>query len=168
MSFSEKRVSPDNTTECPVAILPQEQFRYHSSGASMVDIHSHILPKLDDGSTSLEESIAMVRMAVESGTTAMVATPHASSRFQFDFDAVREKASELRANIPEIAISTGCDFHLSFDNLGLFMFRETPPTPDMKGPQRRFAEMAYHFYQDWTSGRLPRMLIVVTEHATPY
>jgi len=26
----------------------------------------------------------------------------------------------------------------------------------------------YRFYQDWTSGRLPRMLIVVTQHATPY
>ena len=26
---------------------------------------------------------------------------------------------------------------------------------------------AYQFYQDWTSGRLPRMLIVVTDHATP-
>jgi protein-tyrosine phosphatase len=83
----------------------------------MVDIHSHILPGLDDGSTSQEESIAMVRMAVESGTTVIVATPHASSRYRFDFDAVREKASELRANVPEMAIHTGCDFHLSFDNL---------------------------------------------------
>jgi hypothetical protein len=49
-----------------------------------------------------------------------------------------------------------------------FMFRETPPTPEMKGRERQVAEMAYHFYQDWTSGRLPRMLIVVTGHATPY
>jgi protein-tyrosine phosphatase len=83
----------------------------------MVDIHSHILPGLDDGSTSMEESIGMVRMAVESGTTAIVATPHASSRYSFDFDAVREKAAELGAAVPSIPILTGCDFHLSFDNL---------------------------------------------------
>ena len=42
----------------------------------MIDLHSHILPGLDDGSRSLEESIAMARMAVDSGVTAMVATPH--------------------------------------------------------------------------------------------
>ncbi len=49
-----------------------------------------------------------------------------------------------------------------------FRFRETPPTPDLKGGARHSAEIAYQFYQDWTSGRLPRMLIVVTQHPTPY
>ena len=42
----------------------------------MIDLHSHILPELDDGSQSLAESLAMARMAVDSGITAMVATPH--------------------------------------------------------------------------------------------
>jgi len=42
----------------------------------MIDLHSHILPELDDGSQSLQESLAMARMAVDSGVTAMVATPH--------------------------------------------------------------------------------------------
>ena len=42
----------------------------------MVDIHCHILPRFDDGSSSLEESLAMARMAVQSGVTDIVATPH--------------------------------------------------------------------------------------------
>ena len=42
----------------------------------MIDLHSHILPVLDDGSQSLRESLAMARMAVESGATVMAATPH--------------------------------------------------------------------------------------------
>lgn len=42
----------------------------------MIDLHCHILPELDDGSQSLEESLAMARMAVESGVRAMAATPH--------------------------------------------------------------------------------------------
>lgn len=42
----------------------------------MIDLHSHILPGLDDGSQSLEESLAMARMALRSGVTAMAATPH--------------------------------------------------------------------------------------------
>ena len=33
----------------------------------MIDLHCHILPELDDGSQSLEESLAMARMAVNSG-----------------------------------------------------------------------------------------------------
>lgn len=42
----------------------------------MIDIHCHILPDLDDGASSLEESIAMARMAAASGVTGIVATPH--------------------------------------------------------------------------------------------
>lgn len=42
----------------------------------MIDLHSHILPRLDDGAQSLEESLAMARLAVESGVRDMVATPH--------------------------------------------------------------------------------------------
>lgn len=42
----------------------------------MIDLHAHILPELDDGSQGLVESLEMARLAVESGVTAMVATPH--------------------------------------------------------------------------------------------
>jgi protein-tyrosine phosphatase len=42
----------------------------------MIDLHSHILLRLDDGSRSMEESLAMAHLAVKSGVRAMVATPH--------------------------------------------------------------------------------------------
>lgn len=42
----------------------------------MVDLHCHILPGVDDGSASLEESVAMARLAAESGVSRIVATPH--------------------------------------------------------------------------------------------
>lgn len=42
----------------------------------MIDLHSHILPRRDDGSRSMEESLAMAHLAVKSGVRAMVATPH--------------------------------------------------------------------------------------------
>lgn len=42
----------------------------------MIDIHCHILPDIDDGSENLEESLEMVRMAVLSGVTDIIATPH--------------------------------------------------------------------------------------------
>lgn len=42
----------------------------------MIDIHCHILPNIDDGAESLEDALEMARLAVYSGVTEMVATPH--------------------------------------------------------------------------------------------
>lgn len=42
----------------------------------MIDFHAHILPKMDDGSKSAEESIAMLKMQAEQGIRCVVATPH--------------------------------------------------------------------------------------------
>ena len=42
----------------------------------MLDIHCHILPGFDDGAADVSESVQMARMAVESGVTGIVATPH--------------------------------------------------------------------------------------------
>ena len=42
----------------------------------IIDFHSHILPGIDDGSESVEQSIAMLRMEAEQGITHVVATPH--------------------------------------------------------------------------------------------
>ena len=46
----------------------------------MIDIHSHIIPAVDDGSPSLEESLVMLKMAEADGVKAMVATPHMFSQ----------------------------------------------------------------------------------------
>lgn len=42
----------------------------------MIDIHSHILPGIDDGSRDLVESVKIVRELVKQGVTDIVATPH--------------------------------------------------------------------------------------------
>lgn len=42
----------------------------------MVDFHSHVLPGMDDGSRSVEESIAMLREETKQGVKCVVATPH--------------------------------------------------------------------------------------------
>ena len=84
----------------------------------MIDIHSHILPALDDGARSLDESVAMVRMAAASGTTDIVATPHSNYEFSYDAEAVTRKVSELeQASGHALRIHRGCDFHLSASNI---------------------------------------------------
>ncbi|MEM7355165.1 MAG: CpsB/CapC family capsule biosynthesis tyrosine phosphatase [Acidobacteriota bacterium] len=42
----------------------------------MIDLHSHLLPGVDDGASDLAEALDMCRMAAEEGCTAIVATPH--------------------------------------------------------------------------------------------
>lgn len=84
----------------------------------MVDIHCHILWGLDDGAKTLDDSVAMARIAADSGTTDIVATPHANNQFRYNPELIRERAVELNANCPDgPKIHLGCDFHLSFNNI---------------------------------------------------
>jgi protein-tyrosine phosphatase len=84
----------------------------------LIDIHSHILPDLDDGAKNLEISVAMLRLAAESGTTDIVATPHANLEFTFDPDLIEHKIAELQAAAgPNPRIHRGCDFHLTMENI---------------------------------------------------
>ena len=42
----------------------------------MIDVHSHVLPFVDDGSTSLQASLEMIKTAVDFGVTDLFLTPH--------------------------------------------------------------------------------------------
>lgn len=42
----------------------------------MIDIHTHIIPKIDDGSRSIEETFSLIKEAETAGFTDIVATPH--------------------------------------------------------------------------------------------
>jgi len=84
----------------------------------LIDIHSHVLFGLDDGARALEDSLAMVRMAVEHGTTDLVATPHANLRYRFEPARIAERIAQLReAAGGALRLYTGCDFHLNYENI---------------------------------------------------
>jgi protein-tyrosine phosphatase len=84
----------------------------------MVDLHCHILPGLDDGPATMEESIAMAESAIADGITHVVATPHSSNEYSFDFAQVRQLRDELQAKVGQrLKIATGCDFHFNPENL---------------------------------------------------
>jgi protein-tyrosine phosphatase len=84
----------------------------------MIDIHHHLLFGLDDGSTDIETSIAMVEMAASDGITHIVCTPHSNHHYHFNPAANQEKLEQLRARLDGIVtLGLGCDFHLSFENI---------------------------------------------------
>jgi protein-tyrosine phosphatase len=85
---------------------------------AMIDIHSHILWGVDDGASTLDESLDMLRVAADAGTTDIVATPHANSTYPFDPEILDTRYVELagrHAGLPRI--HRGCDFHLSAGNI---------------------------------------------------
>ena len=59
----------------------------------MIDLHCHILPGLDDGPTTIEESLAMAEIAVADGITKIIATPHIRGPLPSEDDILRETDS---------------------------------------------------------------------------
>ena len=84
----------------------------------MIDIHTHLLPEVDDGPKTWETSVEMCRMAAYDGITHIVATPHANDRYHYDrpfLSGLLDHLRELVGDSPQLTL--GCDFHLSYDNL---------------------------------------------------
>lgn len=84
----------------------------------MIDIHSHILNDIDDGSKDIEMSISMLKKAELSGTTDIIATPHfMRGRFEVDYNEVLNRVEKLkkisRENNIDINIYAGQEVYYS-------------------------------------------------------
>lgn len=70
----------------------------------MIDIHTHIMPGIDDGSDNMEESLAMAELAWDSGVSTIVVTPHSNvpGSFQnYDSPEWRKLFRELKSYLKE-------------------------------------------------------------------
>jgi len=84
----------------------------------MIDLHSHLLPGVDDGSPDLEVSLDMARIAVADGIRIMACTPHISpSLYENDGAQIREAVAALAERLLEAGVDlylvTGADVHLA-------------------------------------------------------
>lgn len=83
----------------------------------MIDLHCHVLPLIDDGPASIEGSVALARAAAADGTEILVATPHVSSRYPNEPDAiargVRELNERLAAEQVAVEIRAGAELAMS-------------------------------------------------------
>jgi protein-tyrosine phosphatase len=89
-------------------------------GDKLIDLHSHLLPGIDDGSKDLAMSLAMARVASSDGISTIACTPHIlPGVYNNSGPAIRSAVARLAESIVEagipISLVTGADVHIAPD-----------------------------------------------------
>jgi protein-tyrosine phosphatase len=95
----------------------------------MIDLHTHILPDLDDGPRTWEDALAMARLAAADGIKTVVATPHLFRRRTVDLaalnpaEAILETTARFQTRLNEagldLTVVPGCEVPLCYEAIGL-------------------------------------------------
>ena len=83
----------------------------------MIDIHTHILPSIDDGPETIEESVELCKIAANDGIKKIVATPHSKdgvyeSKSDKILETVDALSLKLKENQIDIEILPGSEVHI--------------------------------------------------------
>ena len=79
-----------------------------------IDIHSHILPNLDEGSSCIEESVEMLQIAREDGISGIVATPHIlAGVYNNTREKIEEAIIELNAAHSGVQVYIGAEVRIN-------------------------------------------------------
>ena len=123
----------------------------------MIDTHAHMLPGIDDGAPTLEDAVALCRMAAEDGIRMSVCTPHINFRYENHRDTIEAPFQELREAIRKEGIALelvkGAEVHMApdivekvkrkdlvtYNDAGCYLLLEFPFQPVMTGDD----EMVY-------------------------
>lgn len=86
----------------------------------MIDLHTHILPGVDDGVKTMDAAVEFARVAANDGTTTIVATPHYRDGFYVNaradvIPAVAQLNAAIAAEGISIEVLPGAEVHLSAD-----------------------------------------------------
>ena len=82
----------------------------------MIDLHSHVLPGIDDGARSVEESCELVRLLQADGVTTLAATPHVREDYPTRPETIEQGVAALRRELADrglgVELVTGAEVAL--------------------------------------------------------
>ena len=91
----------------------------------MIDFHSHILPGIDDGSRSIEQTIRMLKEAKEAGFTKIISTSHYIEGYYESDEAERtELLNEVQKNISGIELYLGNEIYITNNMIDLIQNKQ--------------------------------------------
>lgn len=114
----------------------------------MIDLHSHILPAIDDGASDEAETLALLRLAVADGITRMVATPHINPGYfdntQASISAALQQTRALLAShsIP-LALAAAAEVRLTDQLLPAIEQNQVPFLGRWQGQQVLLLELPH-------------------------
>ncbi len=126
----------------------------------MIDFHSHILPRVDDGSKSLEMSLEMLARQTEQGVVACVATPHfyANKESVAEFIARRSRSADaLKSAMDYSSIELYCGAEVSYYP-GISRLPELERLC-VEGTRLLIMEMPMAKWNDYTVGELESLAL---------
>lgn len=88
-----------------------------------VDIHCHLVPGIDDGASSLDESLEMARMAVRDGIETIIVTPHQLGAYAHNSgDVIRQRTAKLQQTLDDeripLEVLPGGDVRIEAEMIG--------------------------------------------------
>ncbi len=127
----------------------------------MIDLHSHILPALCDGSPNINTSLKMAQIAVNDGITVQACTPHIypglyNNNYEIIYSAMEELQFKLNARSIPLKLVIGADVHMVPEVMEGLKSRRIPTLnnsryfllePNHHIPVPRFVEQAVAFVE---------------------
>ncbi len=104
----------------------------------MIDMHTHILPGVDDGAKDMDEAIAMLKLLIEGGISTVVLTPHVGNSVQ---KVSRKRHQEI------------------FEQLKQTVFELKLPISLILGAEVKYKRQMQHDYHAYTIGQTKYLLI---------
>lgn len=138
------------------------------------DIHTHIIPEVDDGADTLKTAKKMIRREYADGMRTIVLTPHfrkgmfepPMTKVQAGYQKVQELAAELA---PDLQVLLGCEFHVNTEMVQMLKHGERPTLNGTSCVLTEFSQLhTFQFIENSCHELLTNGYTPVIAHAERY